>query len=93
MRKYKIARSLAWFVIVGGLAGAAFFSFFAMTQLTAPMGMLVIGRAIGVAFLGVVFALIGYGSLAVFDMAEAVTQGAGGSSNASLKHVGQSLRE
>jgi hypothetical protein len=93
MRKYRLARFLAKLVIVGGLAGAVLLALFAVTQLLTPVGMLFFGRAIGVAFLCVLFALIGYGFIAVFDIAESLADPANEASNNSLKRTDQSLRD
>ncbi|MEG4477763.1 hypothetical protein [Microcoleus sp. M2_C2] len=93
MRKYKTARFLARLVIVGGLAGAALMALFAVTQLLTPIGMPFFSSGIGVAFLGVLFALVGYGFIAVFDIAEALTDQEREASNISLKRTDQSLRD
>ena len=75
MRKYKTARFLAWLVIAAGLAAAAFFIAFGLIQLPSIIGMAYLGPSFGIAFLGTLSALVGFGFLALFDIAEAITSG------------------
>ena len=75
MRTYKFPRFLAWLVVVGGLAAAVIFLAFGLLQLPSIIGMAYLGPSIGIAFLGVLSALVGFGFLALFDIAEAITSG------------------
>jgi hypothetical protein len=79
MRKYKTARFLAWLVIVGGLSSAVIFSTFGFFQLQSILGKAYFGPAFGLAFAGVFSALVGFGFLAFFDIAETITSGRQGS--------------
>ena len=71
MRKYKVARFLAWVLVVSGIASACLFLVFGLFQLLTPVGVAFLGPSLGAAVGGVLTALVGFVFLAFFDAVQA----------------------
>jgi len=75
MRKYKVARFLAWLLVYGGVGSTCIFVVYGILEMLTPIGAPFALGAAGAALGGLLLALIGFAFLAFFEAAEAYLAG------------------